>query len=132
MSEFNSRFHIRTNSAPKTEQSLGKANFSGLVFGPANGWLTFVPYPHSEGLPDVNDRIGTAIAIALATEKTVLLFKYAADHVCSFALVKPDQSAGFACAWDQDPPAIHDDFGRSALDGIADLVGYATVAIYLH
>jgi hypothetical protein len=120
VSEFSSSFHIRTNSAPKTERSLRKAKMSGLVFGPANGWLTFVPYPHSEGIPDVNDRIGTASAIALATEKTVLQFEYAEDHLWSFALVKPDQSTAiFACEWDQEPPAIHDDFDRSALEGIA-------------
>ena len=44
MSEFSSSFHIRTDNPADTEQRLRRGKVSGLVFGPANRWLTFVPY----------------------------------------------------------------------------------------
>jgi len=92
---------------------------SGLLFGPANGWLTFVPYPHSEGLPDIHDAVGASSAIALAAGETVLQYEYAEDHGWSFTLVTPNQSmATFACGWDQEPPSVFDNLDRSALDGI--------------
>jgi hypothetical protein len=58
VSEFSRSFHIRTSSASKTERCLRESKMSGLLFGPANGWLTFVPYPHSDGLPDIRDAVG--------------------------------------------------------------------------
>ena len=119
MSEFSRSFHIRTSSASKTERCLREAKMSGLLFGPANGWLTFVPYPHSEGLPDIRDAVGAASAIALATGETVLQYEYAGDHGWSFTLLNPNQStATFACGWDQEPPSVYDNLDRSVLDGI--------------
>jgi hypothetical protein len=87
MSEFSCSFHIRTHNAAETEAALGRARMSGLVFGPANGWLTFVPYPRSEGLPDACD--DHAVAIAIATGQTVLQFQFAEDHGWFVALVRP-------------------------------------------
>lgn len=44
MSEFSISFHIRANDSDDVEARFLRAKLSGLVFGPANGWLTFVPY----------------------------------------------------------------------------------------
>lgn len=44
MSEFSISFHIRVDDRTDVEALLLGAKLSGLVFGPANGWLTFVPY----------------------------------------------------------------------------------------
>jgi hypothetical protein len=42
MSEFSISFHIRFGDGH--EELLRAAKLSGVTFGPANGWLTFVPY----------------------------------------------------------------------------------------
>lgn len=120
MSEFSSSFHIRTKSAAKTERNLWQAKMAGLVFGPANGWLTFVPYPGCPGLPDGEDPVGSAQVLAAATGEAVLYFQFAEDHGWSLALVQqPEGSpATFSCAWDREPPVLHDDFDRSMLKGI--------------
>jgi hypothetical protein len=119
MSEFSCSFHVRTHDAAETEAALGRARMSGLVFGPANGWLTFVPYPRSDGLRDAYDDPTTAAAIATATGQTVLQFQFADDHGWFVALVGPDRSMStFSDSWDHDPPDWHDRFDRSALAGV--------------
>lgn len=121
MSEFSTSFHIRTSAASTTEKRLRKAKMSGLVFGPKSGWLTFVPYLDSRGLPYIRDGLGVGSAIANAVEAPVLQFQYAEDHGWSLALAKPDQpTPAFLCAWDQDGLATSA-FDESSLNGIIDL-----------
>ena len=67
VSEFSSSFHIRTTSPTDTEQRLGKAKLSGLVFGPKNDWLTFVPYPDADGITGSHDDASMANAVAATT-----------------------------------------------------------------
>lgn len=52
--------------------------------------------------------------------EAVLYFQFAEDHGWSLALVQqPEGSpATFSCAWDREPPVLHDDFDRSMLKGI--------------
>jgi hypothetical protein len=111
VSEFSSSFHIRTTSPTETEQRLRMAKLSGLVFGPKNDWLTFVPYPGTDG--GGHDEAGMANAIAATTGETVLYFQFAEDHGWSVAMVKPGQFLGmFSCAWDHEPIAVHDNLDR--------------------
>ena len=124
MSEFSSSLHIRTTSPMDTEQRLRKAEFSGLVFGPKNGWLTFVPYPGSDGITGGDADAGMANAIAATTGETVLHFGFAEDHGWSVAMVKPGQFLGiFSCAWDHEPIAVHDNLDRQALEEIVHAPG---------
>jgi hypothetical protein len=44
MSEFSISFHIRLGDGHEVSKLLPAAKLSGVTFGPANGWLTFVPY----------------------------------------------------------------------------------------
>ena len=44
MSESSESFHIRTADPKATASRLRAVKCAGLIFGPANGWLTFVPY----------------------------------------------------------------------------------------
>jgi hypothetical protein len=119
VSEFSSSFHIRTTSPTDTEQRLREAKLSGLAFGPKNGWLTFVPYPNSDGMAGSHDDAGMANAIAATTRETVLHFGFAEDHGWSVAMVKPGQFLGmFSCEWDHEPIAVHDNLDRQALEGI--------------
>jgi len=124
VSEFSSSFHIRTTNPMNTEQRLRKAEFSGLAFGPKNGWLTFVPYPGSDGITGGDDDAGMANAIAATTGETVLHFGFAEDHGWSVAMLKPGQFLGlFSCAWDHEPIAVHDNLDRQALEEIVHAPG---------
>jgi hypothetical protein len=76
VSEFSSSFHIRTGDAALAERRLVAAKISGLAFGPANGWLTFVPFANSQGF-DARDPVGAATALANATGSFVLQYTYA-------------------------------------------------------
>jgi hypothetical protein len=119
VSEFSSSFHIRTTSPTDTEWRLREAKLSGLVFGPKNGWLTFVPYRDTDGITGSHDDAGTANAIAATTGETVLYFQFAQDHGWSVAMVKPGQFLGlFSCAWDHEPIAVHDNLDRQVLEEI--------------
>ena len=124
VSEFSSSFHIRTTSPTDTEQRLRKAKLSGLVFGPKNDWLTFVPYPDTDGIAGSHDDAAMASAIATTTGETVLCFQFAEDHGWSVAMVKPGQFLGiFSCAWDHEPIAVHDNLDRQALEEIVHAPG---------
>jgi hypothetical protein len=121
MSEFSISFHIRTSSVSTTEQRLRKAKMSGLIFGPTNGWLTFVPYLNSSGLPYIHDVLSVASAIAQVAAAPVLQFQCTEDHGWTLALAIPGQPApAFLCTWDQGNLAISP-FDQSSLEGIVDL-----------
>jgi hypothetical protein len=85
MSEFSSSYHIRTEDSQVIERLLRRAKISGIAFGPANGWLTFVPYgdlPAYRRLPDAADFTAD---ISRAVGCPVLHYRYAEDHGWTFA-----------------------------------------------
>jgi len=115
MSEFSISYHIRVDHDGRDVQRLlREGKFSGLVFGPANGWLTFVPYANSiayqtSGLSGFADRLSKRAG------RTVLYYCYAEDHGWSFALARPDSPmVQFACWWDPQPSVERDRFDPQA------------------
>jgi hypothetical protein len=115
MSEFSLSFHIRLDDRHGAEALLLGANLSGILFGPANGWLTFVPYgggnPYEYG-------IGDAFAESLCnlTGRPVLSYCYGEDHGWMFNLARPDQpQVKYACWWDPAPSVESDQFDARAL-----------------
>jgi hypothetical protein len=100
------------------ERRLVAAKVSGLAFGPANGWLTFVPYANSQGF-DARDPVGTATALANATGSFVLQYTYAEDHVWSLVLVRPGEpGSSFVSSWDPKPRTERDHLDLTLLDDI--------------
>lgn len=115
MSEFSTSYHIRLGDGGEVQKLLRQAKLSGVVFGPANGWLTFVPYAD---LASYRKADGSRFAedISRLTGLPVLHYRYAEDHGWSFALVRPDQpSVQFACWWDPHPMIERDQFDPVAL-----------------
>jgi hypothetical protein len=103
MSEFSSSYHIRTENPQDTLQRLRRAKISGVVFGPANGWLTFVPY---ENLPAYEQRGDTDFAPYLSQilGSIILHYRYGEDHGWAFMLVRPGMPpVSYACWWDPAP-----------------------------
>ncbi|MGO9485569.1 MAG: hypothetical protein ACLPX9_13430 [Rhodomicrobium sp.] len=99
MSEFSSSLHIRTLDARGTESALLQAGYRGLVFGPKNGWLTFVPY--AEGDPGIDQFASFVPKLSEATGATVLHYTYGEDHYWSFAIIQERRPISmFACGWD--------------------------------
>jgi hypothetical protein len=99
VSEFSSSLHIRTLDAEDTEKVLMKAGYRGLVFGPRNGWLTFVPY--ADGNPAIDQVPDFAPKLSEKARSTVLHYTYAEDHFWSFAIFDAGQAGCmFACGWD--------------------------------
>ena len=74
----------------------------GIVFGPANGWLTFVPYAGLAAYRSAGEAAFCGLSFEAALAFAVLHYCYAEDHGWSFALadsVRP--LVQFACWWDQ-------------------------------
>jgi hypothetical protein len=90
MSEFSISFHIRVNDSDDVEARLLRAKLSGLVFGPANGWLTFVPYGGANPFAYV-DGDWFAENLSNVTGCPVLSYCYGEDRGWTFSLVRPDQ-----------------------------------------
>ena len=51
MSEFSVSYHIRLAEGIDAQKLLRQAKAAGIVFGPANDWLTFVPLRWLGGVP---------------------------------------------------------------------------------
>jgi hypothetical protein len=93
----------------------GKPSSVGVTFGPANGWLTFVPYAD---LAKYWKADGSRFADDLSrlTGLPVLHYCYAEDHGWTFALARPDHGmVQFACWWDPHPTVERDQFDPLAL-----------------
>src|SRR5262249_21533666 len=119
MSEFSSSFHIRTRDADLTKRQLLAAKMSGLVFGPANSWLTFVPEVNSKGFDAPGGFVG-AIALANATNSFVLHYSYAEDHMWSFAAIRPGNPPSlFIHSW-YPPRVVRDQLDLSVFGDIVD------------
>lgn len=115
MSEFSVSYHIRLGEGSDAQKLLRQAKASGVVFGPAHGWLTFVPYA---GLASYRSAGEARFADYLAklTGLPVLYYCYAEDHGWSFALANEESPlVQFACWWDPQPTVERDQFDPLAL-----------------
>ena len=115
MSEFSTSYHIRVGDSHDVQKLLRQAKAAGIVFGPANGWLTFVPYAGLAAYRSAGEA-RFADYLSKLTGLPVLYYCYAEDHGWSFALadsVRP--LVQFACWWDQQPAVERDQFDLLAL-----------------
>lgn len=115
MSEFSANYHIRVGERADAQKVLRQAKVSGVVFGPANGWLSFVPYA---GLASYRNAGEARFADYLAkqTGLPVLYYCYAEDHGWSFALADKERPlVQFGCWWDPQPAVERDQFDPLAL-----------------
>lgn len=115
MSEFSVSYHIRLAEGIDAQKLLRQHKASGICFGPANGWLTFVPYAQSERFRVV-DQARFAEYLANVTGLPALYYCYAEDHGWSFALADKERPpVQFACWWDPHPALERDQFDPLAL-----------------
>lgn len=122
MSEFSSSFHIRTSDPAATLRQLRAAKFAGIVYGPANGWLTFVPYGHLPAYARAGDDWRFAQELSARLRANVLHYAYAEDHGWSFAFLRPgERLCRFACWWDPEPSIERDQFDPGALASLVPL-----------
>jgi hypothetical protein len=116
MSEFSISYHIRAGDDGHDVQKLLRGGkFSGITFGPANGWLTFVPYANSAAYQK-SGLAGFADNLSRQTGRTVLHYCYAEDHGWTFALARADGARNqFACWWNPQSSVERDGFDPLAL-----------------
>jgi hypothetical protein len=116
MSEFSISYHVRAGDSRGVQKLLRHAKLSGVIFGPANGWLTFVPYADSAPYRNA-DGSRFADYLSRLTGLTVVHYCYAEDHGWTFALARPDcPLVQFACWWDPSPIVERDQFDPLALE----------------
>jgi hypothetical protein len=121
MSEFSISYHVRVGDGREVQKQLRHAKLSGVIFGPANGWLTFVPYADSVQYRNL-DGPRFADYLSRLTGLTVLHYCYAEDHGWTFALASVDcPLVQFACWWDPRPSVERDQFDPLALAPFARL-----------
>jgi hypothetical protein len=115
MSEYSISYHIRVGDSLEVQKLLRQAKFSGVTFGPANGWLTFVPYADSARYRNA-DGPRFAVYLCKLTGLAILYYCYAEDHGWTFALARADcPLVQFACWWDPRPSVERDQFDPLAL-----------------
>ena len=115
MSEFSVSYHIRVDESRDAQKTLRQAKISGVVFGPANGWLTFVPYADLAKYRNAGEA-RFADYLSRLTGLPVLYYCYAEDHGWTFALAHTERSlVQFACWWDPHPAVELDQFDPLAL-----------------
>lgn len=119
MSEFSGSCHIRTNDSGATERQLLTAGYAGMVFGPKNGWLTFVPFAEGPEAFEALDPAGLSPKLSEVTDSLVLQYCYGEDHMWGFSVAKPGKPLSlFVASWDPEPEVWRDQLDLSALDGI--------------
>ncbi len=117
MSEFSESYHIRTTAPKAVLGRLRQAGFAGLAFPPANGWLTFVPFPTCRALGRFAQAGQPLSAVA---EEPVLEYQFAEDHGWSLVLYRPGHPLSrLAQAWDPEPAADTSEFD---IDGLVEMV----------
>jgi hypothetical protein len=110
MSEFSVSYHVRVGDSREVQKLLRQAKLSGVIFGPANGWLTFVPYADSAKYRNA-EGLAFADFLSRLTGLPILHYCYAEDHGWTFALARADYpSVRFACWWDPRPTVERDQF----------------------
>jgi hypothetical protein len=115
MSEYSISYHVRVGDSRAVQKRLRQAKFSGITFGPANSWLTFVPYADSARYRNA-DGLRFANSLCKLTGLAILHYCYAEDHGWSFTLVRADcPLVQFACWWNPRPSVERDQFDPLAL-----------------
>lgn len=115
MSEFSVSYHVRVDDSREVQKLLRDAKLSGITFGPANGWLTFVPYADAALYRNAAGP-GFADKLSKLTGCTILHYCYAEDHGWTFALARADcPLVQYACWWDPCPTVERDQFDPVAL-----------------
>ncbi|MDB5620160.1 MAG: hypothetical protein JWQ24_4398, partial [Tardiphaga sp.] len=110
MSEFSVSYHVRVGDSGEAQKRLRHAKLSGVIFGPANGWLTFVPYADSARYRKA-DGPGFADYLSGLTGLSFLHYCYAEDHGWTFALARAERPlVQFACWWNPRPTIARDQF----------------------
>jgi hypothetical protein len=116
MSEYCNSYHIRTDDAVGLEKRMRASKLAGIVYGPASGWLTFVPYENLAKLRQVTTLEQFAPWLSSELRATVLHYCHAADHGWTFALARPDGTVSrFASWWDPEPTIERDHLDLAAL-----------------
>ena len=122
MSEFSESYHVRTDDAGAVKKRLSDAKLAGIVFGPANGWLTFVPYEELNDYREAGGSHGLAVRMSQLLNAPVLWYLHAEDHGWTFALARPGAPiCRFACWWDPEPSAERDELDIAVLASLAPL-----------
>lgn len=115
MSEISISYHVRANDSREVQKLLRHAKLGGVAFGPANGWLTFVPYAEASRYRN-DDGPRFADYLSKLTGLTTLYYCYAEDHGWTFALARANLPlVQFACWWDPSPTVERDQFDPLAL-----------------
>ena len=115
MSEFSISYHVRIGDSREVQKLLRQAKLSGVIFGPAHGWLTFVPYANLAKYRNA-DGPGFADYLSKLTGLAVLHYCYAEDHGWNFTLARADRPlVRFACWWEPHPKVERDQFDPLAL-----------------
>jgi hypothetical protein len=116
LSEFSTSYHIRTTDQRGVQQRLRQAKISGIAFGPANGWLTFVPYANLDALRSSGDPANFAARLSHVLGAQVIHYNYAQDHGWGFTLAEAGRCISrFACWWDPTPVVERDSVDLEAL-----------------
>ena len=122
MSEFSSSFHIWTDNPTDSEQRLRRGKVSGIVFGPASRWLTFVPYANLRAYHGRVDPADFAADLCRIVGCPVLHYRYGEDHGWTFVLARPRAAVSrFACWWDPVPTIERDGLDLEVLSTFAPL-----------
>jgi len=116
MSEFSASYHIRVDRARDLQKLLRNEKYAGILSGPQNGWLAFVPYADS---PLYKRGGGASFADRLSslTRCAVLHYFYAEDHGWGFALARPDCPVmQHECWWNPESTVEQKHFDLAALE----------------
>ena len=122
MSEVSESYHIRTLDPNATMAALRKARLSGVLFGPGNGWLTFVPYEDLKAYRDGASFEAFTRQLSRILNATVLHYSYAEDYGWTFGLVLSDGILSrFACWWYPEPNVERDEYDPEAFSSLGPI-----------
>jgi len=122
MSEFSESYHIRTNDPAATVRRLRDAKLAGLSFGPANGWLTFVPYGELELYRQFAATGGFARYLNRVLSATVMHYFYAEDYGWGFTFaVDGAVDSGFAQWWSPECTIERDGLDLARIQAFAEV-----------
>ncbi len=92
MSQFSASFHIRATDQSSLGLRLRKAKFFGVLFPPAQGWCTFVPF---------DEESVSLESLVKKTGHVVLHYRHAEDHGWQFSVLSPTGgTTAYSATWD--------------------------------
>jgi hypothetical protein len=126
MSEYSDSYHIRTDDPVRVRQRLRQARMAGLVFGPANGWLTFVPYEDNHEFRGRSTAEGFTQDLSRVVGGLVLHYTYGEDHGWGFSVTQPGKAlTTFECWWDPAPSVQCGGLDEGALSNVVAMESIA-------